>query len=239
MSPRSTLHPNSSTTNPCNWCLFTSFCNTSLLQRTDLQTCSLLVDKCQENGQCSDCECESESVQGLAKLIRPRLMCMHVADSGKEFGNAIDVWSAEKGYIITYPISAGRDWNTVLSHFRDGPVTDVEENVDMNEVREYFKNIDPRLKKIIDVLPPMKRWPLLITGPLESWSSPQKNVVLMGDAAHTMQNHMAQGEYKRQSFHQSSFLDGLSLTHMLTSICLTSRRSNKHGRRRLPRPRPR
>src|ERR1700761_367311 len=69
----------------------------------------------------------------------------------KEFGNDIDVWGLEKGYVITYPISAGRDWNTVLSHFRDGPVTDVEEEVDMNEVRDYFKGIDPRIKKIIDV----------------------------------------------------------------------------------------
>lgn len=33
----------------------------------------------------------------------------------------------------------------------------------------------------------------MVTGPLESWSSPQKNVVLMGDAAHSMVNHMAQG----------------------------------------------
>jgi salicylate hydroxylase len=33
----------------------------------------------------------------------------------------------------------------------------------------------------------------MVTGPLKSWSSPQKNVVLMGDAAHSMVNHMAQG----------------------------------------------
>lgn len=37
------------------------------------------------------------------------------------------------------------------------------------------------------------RWPLMVTGPLSSWSSLQKNVVLMGDAAHSMVNHMAQG----------------------------------------------
>lgn len=111
----------------------------------------------------------------------------------REIGNSIDVWSVEQGYIITYPISGGKDWNTVLSHFRDAPVTNVEEDVDMAEVREYFKNVDPRLKKIIDIIPSTKRWPLLITGPLKSWSSPQKNVVLMGDAAHSMQNHLAQG----------------------------------------------
>jgi salicylate hydroxylase len=33
----------------------------------------------------------------------------------------------------------------------------------------------------------------MVTGPLKSWSSPRKNVVLMGDAAHSMVNHMAQG----------------------------------------------
>ena len=33
----------------------------------------------------------------------------------------------------------------------------------------------------------------MVTGPMKSWSSPRKNVVLMGDAAHSMVNHMAQG----------------------------------------------
>lgn len=33
----------------------------------------------------------------------------------------------------------------------------------------------------------------MVTGPLKSWSSQRKNVVLMGDAAHSMVNHMAQG----------------------------------------------
>lgn len=33
----------------------------------------------------------------------------------------------------------------------------------------------------------------MVTGPMESWSSANKKVVLMGDAAHSMVNHMAQG----------------------------------------------
>lgn len=111
----------------------------------------------------------------------------------REFGNSIDVWSMDKGYVITYPISAGREWNAVLSHYRDQPVTDVEEDVDMQELRDYYEDVDSRVKKIIDLVPSSRRWPLLITGPLESWSSPQKNVVLMGDAAHSMVNHLAQG----------------------------------------------
>ena len=129
----------------------------------------------------------------------------------REFGNAIDIWMLEKGYVIMYPIAAGRDWNAVLSHHRDQPVTQLEEVVDMDEVKEFYKNVDPRLKQIIEVLPSTKRWPLLITGPLASWSSSQKNVVLMGDAAHSMVNHLAQGA-------ATSMEDGVFLGRVLAEV---------------------
>lgn len=99
----------------------------------------------------------------------------------KEFVEKLtmDVWVSDKSYIISYPISADNDFNMVLLHHRSAPVEDVEE-VDMNEVRETYKDYDPRIKKIVDMVPSVKRWPLLVTGPLDTWSSPQKNVVLMG-----------------------------------------------------------
>lgn len=107
-------------------------------------------------------------------------------------GLNMNVWMAPRAYIITYPISGGKDFNLVLSHHRPWPVSTVEE-VDMQELRDEYKDFDPRIKRIVDMIPTAQRWPLLVTGPLESWSSPAKNVVLMGDAAHSMVNHMAQG----------------------------------------------
>ena len=104
----------------------------------------------------------------------------------------MEVWMADKSYIITYPISAGKYLNLVLSHHLDHLVDKVEE-IDMNDLRKQYQNYDPRIKRIVDMIPSAQRWPLLVTGPLRSWSSPQKNVVLMGDAAHSMVNHMAQG----------------------------------------------
>jgi salicylate hydroxylase len=104
----------------------------------------------------------------------------------------MEVWMSEKSYIITYPISAGKDFNLVLSHHVDHLVDKVEE-IDMRDLRKTYENYDPRIKRIVDMIPEAQRWPLLVTGPLESWSSPSKNVVLMGDAAHSMVNHMAQG----------------------------------------------
>jgi salicylate hydroxylase len=91
----------------------------------------------------------------------------------------MEVWMSDKSYIISYPISAGKDFNMVLSHHRSTLVEDVEE-VDINEFRETYKDYDPRIKKIVDMIPSVKRWPLLVTGPLNTWSSPEKNVVLMG-----------------------------------------------------------
>ncbi|EME48073.1 hypothetical protein DOTSEDRAFT_69869 [Dothistroma septosporum NZE10] len=116
-----------------------------------------------------------------------------VPEAREALGNSIDVWSMEKGYVIMYPISGGREWNAVMSHHRAEPVKGVEDDVDLAEMRDLYKDCDPLLKKIMDIVPETKRWPLLITGPLETWSSPNKNAVLMGDAAHSMVNHMAQG----------------------------------------------
>jgi salicylate hydroxylase len=125
-------------------------------------------------------------------------------------GNAIDVWGSSGGYCITYPISAGKDLNLVLSHHRPDYVEDVQE-VDMNELRDFYKDYDPIIKKVIDLVPSSLRWPLLVTGPLESWSSPTKNVVLMGDAAHSMVNHMAQGA-------ATSMEDGAFLGRVISEV---------------------
>jgi salicylate hydroxylase len=104
----------------------------------------------------------------------------------------MEVWMSDKSYIISYPISAGKDFNMVLSHHVDHLVDDVQD-IDMKDLRKQYENYDPRIKRIVDMIPEAQRWPLLVTGPLKSWSSPSKNVVLIGDAAHSMTNHMAQG----------------------------------------------
>lgn len=99
------------------------------------------------------------------------------------FGNTFDVWQGGKGYVISYPISGNTLLNLVLSHHRLNKVEEVEE-VDMDDFRSYYSNWDPSLMKIINMIKESQRWPLMATGPLKSWSSPQKNMVLMGDAAH-------------------------------------------------------
>lgn len=68
---------------------------------------------------------------------------------------------AEGSYIITYPISGGKDFNLVLSHHREKPV-------DMREVRETYREYDERNRRVVDMIPSAQRWPLAVTGPLET-----------------------------------------------------------------------
>ncbi|OIW25480.1 salicylate hydroxylase [Coniochaeta ligniaria NRRL 30616] len=105
----------------------------------------------------------------------------------------MEVWMAENAYIITYPINAGTMFNLVLSHHRPQKLRATEHDVPIHELHDEFKDFDPRIKRIVDMIDKTSRWPLMVTGPMKSWSSPRKNVVLMGDAAHSMVNHMAQG----------------------------------------------
>ncbi|EGP83881.1 uncharacterized protein MYCGRDRAFT_111077 [Zymoseptoria tritici IPO323] len=133
----------------------------------------------------------------------------------RDFGNDIDVFTMEKGYVIMYPIAAGREWNAVMAHVTDKPVTDVEEDCSMEEMREYYKDMDERVTKILELVPSTKRWPLMTVGPLKSWSSPQKNVAIMGDAAHAMVNHLDQGA--ATSMEDGAFL-GRVLREVITGV---------------------
>ncbi|CAN8097733.1 unnamed protein product [Discula destructiva] len=111
--------------------------------------------------------------------------------------STMDIWMGaaegkEHGYVITYPISGGTVFNVVLSHHRPHPVTEVED-ASLQDVKETYKDYDPRLRRVLELIPDgIRRWPLLVTR-CPTWSTPQKNVVLMGDAAHSMVNHLAQG----------------------------------------------
>ena len=142
----------------------------------------------------------------------------------------MEVWMTEKAYIISYPISGGTDFNMVLSHHHHSPVSTVED-VDISELHARYADFDPRIKRIVDMIPYAQRWPLLVTGPLESWSSPQKNVVLMGDAAHSMTNHMAQGA--ATSMEDGAFL-GVCIREVVSSRMSVADAVRLYERERMP-----
>ncbi|KAL6789785.1 hypothetical protein J3E68DRAFT_443598 [Trichoderma sp. SZMC 28012] len=115
-----------------------------------------------------------------------------IPEARSYLGNNMDVWAGPNGYILTYPISGGKEFNIVTAFCRDDYVTKMEQ-VDIEEFRDYYKDYHPIIQKILKLVNYTQRWPLLQMPPVRTWSNKHKNVVLMGDAIHCMQNNMAQG----------------------------------------------
>jgi salicylate hydroxylase len=64
----------------------------------------------------------------------------------------MEVWMAEDAYIITYPITAGKDFNLVLSHHRPEKLRATQHDVPIEELRHEYKDFDPRIKRIVDMI---------------------------------------------------------------------------------------
>jgi len=64
-------------------------------------------------------------------------------------------------------------------------------NADINN--SFYADFHPFVQKVLRLVKYTKRWPLLQTPRMPSWSNNSKNIVMLGDAVHAMQNHMAQG----------------------------------------------
>jgi len=106
----------------------------------------------------------------------------------------MDAWIGPNGYILLYPLSAGTELN-VVTLFQMDHVVNSPEDMDLNEFRTLYKDWSPIARKVLKMVNYTQKWPLLVLPPKKTWSNEHKNVVLLGDAAHCMQNHMAQGMY--------------------------------------------
>ncbi|PNP44201.1 hypothetical protein THARTR1_11092 [Trichoderma harzianum] len=115
-----------------------------------------------------------------------------IPEARSRLGNNMDVWVGPRGFILTYPTTGGKEFNIVTAYCNDDYVTKVED-VDIEEFRGYYKDYEPFIQKILKLVKHTQRWPLLQMPTVDTWSNKHKNVVMMGDAIHSMQNSMAQG----------------------------------------------
>jgi salicylate hydroxylase len=64
----------------------------------------------------------------------------------------MEVWMGEQAYIITYPISAGKVFNMVLSHHTPGKIRATQPEIPIEEFRNQYKDFDPRIQRIIGMV---------------------------------------------------------------------------------------
>jgi len=69
----------------------------------------------------------------------------------------MEVWMAPGSYIITYPICAGTMFNLVLSHHRPEKLRATQNDIPLKELRDEYKDYDPRIKRIVDMIPEVVR----------------------------------------------------------------------------------
>lgn len=106
--------------------------------------------------------------------------------------NTMDVFAGPRGFILTYPISGGRDCNIVSGFAQDDYCTSMEQ-VSIEDFHDFYKDYSPVIQSVIKLVNYTQRWPLLQMPKMATWSNPKKTITLLGDAVHCMQNTMAQG----------------------------------------------
>ncbi|KAM3481235.1 hypothetical protein MY8738_004587 [Beauveria namnaoensis] len=89
---------------------------------------------------------------------------------------------------------------------------------DLGELRRLFSDFNSSTRLLLDNIQTAERWQIATGAKLETWRSKNGRIVLLGDAAHAMIPHAAQGL-------SQGIEDGVSLARMLrnTEACGVSR----------------
>lgn len=103
-----------------------------------------------------------------------------IPEARMKIGNTADIWVGPGGYILLYPLTAGKELNFVTAFEQERPVAELED-VELRDFRAHYEGWDPFILKIVDMVKETKRWPLLVIPPVKTWSNEEKNIVFMGE----------------------------------------------------------
>lgn len=102
-------------------------------------------------------------------------------------------WMGPERHIMSYCIRAKKEFNMVLLVPDDGSVDTWSIDGSGDKMRADFAGWDPKLQKILNMVPSTLKWKLMGRQPLETWVHPSGRIALLGDACHPMLPYRAQG----------------------------------------------
>lgn len=105
---------------------------------------------------------------------------------------ATSVWMGPGRHLVGYCIRGKELYNLVMLH----PAKETNENVrdaSVEDMRAEFDAFEPRVKKLLQLVPSTMLWSLMDRLPLETWIHADNKVCLLGDACHPMLPYRAQG----------------------------------------------
>ena len=130
-------------------------------------------------------EIQSSGTCALRALVRSDLMPAAFQD-----GN-IRMWLGSKAHAVTYQVRAGRYHNIILTvpkNFANSPLSN---KITGAKISTELSDWCPEFMSLFDLNIEWTRWPLNTAPNLKTWA--EGCIVLVGDAAHAMTPHAAQG----------------------------------------------
>lgn len=105
----------------------------------------------------------------------------------------VNIWLGPAGHIVSYCVRAQELYNVVLLHPDDGSVESWTSLGSAEKMRADFEGWDPRIGKLLALVPSTHKWKLCAREPFKKWIHDEGRVVLLGDACHPMLPYAAQG----------------------------------------------
>lgn len=104
-------------------------------------------------------------------------------------------WLGPGRAIIAYPVSKGELFNLAISIPKpsEAPIGNWNEAGDIDEFRSTFADFCPLVQSLVGLVDKCAKWTIAELPPLKTWSSCSGRAVLLGDSAHAMSPHAAQG----------------------------------------------
>jgi 2-polyprenyl-6-methoxyphenol hydroxylase-like FAD-dependent oxidoreductase len=105
--------------------------------------------------------------------------------------NAATLWAGPKCHIVHYPLQGWKVFNLVVTLHNDAKVPAAGVPVDKDEILGGFQHVCDNARQIIEHGTDWRYWVLCDREPVANWCD--RNVTLLGDAAHPMLQYFAQG----------------------------------------------
>jgi salicylate hydroxylase len=102
-------------------------------------------------------------------------------------------WMGPGRHIMAYNIRDKKEYNIVVLHPDPGSVESWDAEGSADAMRAEFAGWEPRVRKLLALVPSTLSWTLMDRAPLETWVHKDGKLALLGDACHPMLPYRAQG----------------------------------------------